>query len=99
MVYRIRYMIKIKILRFIALVAAICAIQLTFPALAAEPAQSAINGADTVWVLISAALVMLMTPAVGLFYGGMVRKKNVLSIITQSFIVLALISIQWILLG
>ncbi|MBZ0176116.1 MAG: hypothetical protein OIN84_15465 [Candidatus Methanoperedens sp.] len=42
------------------------------------------NGADTVWVLISAALVMLMTPAVGLFYGGMVRKKNVLSIITQS---------------
>ncbi|MCZ7401535.1 MAG: ammonium transporter [Candidatus Methanoperedens sp.] len=58
-----------------------------------------INGADTVWVLISAALVMLMTPAVGLFYGGMVRKKNVLAIITQSFIVLALISIQWILFG
>jgi len=42
---------------------------------------------------------MLMTPAVGLFYGGMVRRKNVLSMITQSFIVLALISIQWILLG
>ncbi|MCE8423202.1 MAG: ammonium transporter [Candidatus Methanoperedens sp.] len=57
------------------------------------------SGADTVWVLICAALVMLMTPAVGLFYGGMVRQKNVLSIITQSFIVLALISIQWILWG
>ncbi|HEY6586380.1 MAG TPA: hypothetical protein VIY97_04330, partial [Candidatus Methanoperedens sp.] len=71
----------------------------SIPALAAESIDSAINGADTVWVLISAALVMLMTPAVGLFYGGMVRKKNVLSIITQSFIVLALISIQWILLG
>jgi len=42
---------------------------------------------------------MLMTPAVGLFYGGMVRQKNVLSMITQSFIVLALISIQWILWG
>ncbi|WP_303740877.1 hypothetical protein [Candidatus Methanoperedens sp. BLZ2] len=56
----------------------------SIPALAAESIDSAINGADTVWVLISAALVMLMTPAVGLFYGGMVRKKNVLSIITQS---------------
>ena len=70
-------MSKIKKL-FLALVATVCAIQLTFPALAAQPAQSAINGADTVWVLISAALVMLMTPAVGLFYGGMVRKKNVI---------------------
>ncbi len=69
------------------------------PVLGAQPGENTINGADTVWVLISAALVMLMTPAVGLFYGGMVRKKNVLAIITQSFIVLALISIQWILFG
>ncbi len=69
------------------------------PSLALATDKNTINGADTVWVLISAALVMLMTPAVGLFYGGMVRKKNVLSIITQSFIVLALISIQWILWG
>jgi len=90
---------EIKILRFIALIATILAILLPLPVLAAESGETAINGADTVWVLISAALVMLMTPAVGLFYGGMVRKKNVLSIITQSFIVLALISIQWILWG
>lgn len=90
---------EIKILRFIALIATILAIMLPLPVLAAESGETAINGADTVWVLISAALVMLMTPAVGLFYGGMVRKKNVLSIITQSFIVLALISIQWILWG
>ena len=69
------------------------------PVVGAQPGENVINGADTVWVLISAALVMLMTPAVGLFYGGMVRKKNVLAIITQSFIVLALISIQWILFG
>ncbi len=68
------------------------------PALASEETSS-ISGADTVWVLISAALVMLMTPAVGLFYGGMVRKKNVLAIIMQSFVVLSLISIQWILWG
>src|SRR5659263_48430 len=69
------------------------------PVFGAGSLDNAINGADTVWVLICAALVMLMTPAVGLFYGGMVRQKNVLSMITQSFIVLALVSIQWILWG
>lgn len=88
----------IRTLKFIFYIA-IFAVVFTVPCLAAETGENAINGADTVWVLISAALVMLMTPAVGLFYGGMVRKKNVLSIITQSFIVLALISIQWILWG
>src|SRR5919202_5310384 len=61
--------------------------------------MDAINGADTAWVLISAALVMLMTPALGLFYGGMVREKNVLSTIMHSFFMLALISVQWILWG
>lgn len=93
------YMRRIRTLKFIFYVAAVFAVIFTLPAFAAESGENAINGADTVWVLISAALVMLMTPAVGLFYGGMVRKKNVLSIITQSFIVLALISIQWILFG
>jgi Amt family ammonium transporter len=58
-----------------------------------------INGADTAWVLISAALVMLMTPALGLFYGGLVRQKNVLSTIMHSFFMLALISVQWVLWG
>jgi Amt family ammonium transporter len=61
--------------------------------------MDAINGADTAWVLISAALVMLMTPALGLFYGGMVRGKNVLSTIMHSFFILALISVQWVLWG
>lgn len=58
-----------------------------------------INGADTVWVLVSAAMVMLMTPALGLFYGGLVRRKNVLSTMMHSFFMLALISVQWVLLG
>ena len=58
-----------------------------------------IDSGDTAWVLLSAALVMLMTPALGFFYGGMVRKKNTLSIITQCFVVLALISVQWVILG
>jgi len=57
------------------------------------------NAADTVFVLMSAALVMLMTPALGLFYGGMVRKKNVLGTIMHSFIILALISMEWVLWG
>jgi Amt family ammonium transporter len=61
--------------------------------------MDAINGADTAWVLISTALVMLMTPALGLFYGVMVRGKNVLSTIMHSFFILALISVQWVLWG
>ena len=59
-----------------------------------------INSGDTAWVLISAALVMLMTiPGLAFFYGGLVRRKNVLATIMQSFFVLCLISIQWILFG
>ena len=61
--------------------------------------MDAINGADTAWVLLSTALVMLMTPALGLFYGGMVRQKNVLSTLMHSFFMLALISVQWVLFG
>lgn len=61
--------------------------------------MDAINGADTVWVLTSAALVMLMTPGLALFYGGLVREKNVLSTIMHSFFILALISVQWMLWG
>lgn len=57
------------------------------------------NTGDTAWVLISAALVMLMTPALAFFYGGMVRKKNLLSTIMFSISIMALISIQWVLYG
>src|SRR3970040_2920050 len=72
-------------------------LMLSAPALAAE--ASKIDTGDTAWVLVSAALVMLMVPAVGLFYGGMVRKKNALSTIMFSFAILALISVQWVLFG
>lgn len=58
-----------------------------------------INPGDTAWILFSAALVMLMTPALGFFYGGLVRRKNVLATIMHSFFVLALISVQWVLWG
>lgn len=58
-----------------------------------------INPADTAWLLISTALVMLMTPGLALFYGGMVRTKNVLNTIMQSFIMLVVISLIWVLWG
>ena len=58
-----------------------------------------INSGDTAFVLISAALVMLMTPALAFFYGGIVRRKNVLGILMQCMAILALVSIQWVLFG
>jgi Amt family ammonium transporter len=57
------------------------------------------NTGDTAWLLVSAALVMLMTPGLALFYGGMVRAKNVLGTIMQSFIVIGLVSVEWALVG
>ena len=58
-----------------------------------------INAGDTAWILIATALVMMMTPALAFFYGGMVRKKNLLSTINLSFITIGLISLQWVLIG
>ncbi len=57
------------------------------------------NAGDTAWLLASAALVMLMTPGLALFYGGLVRGKNVMSTLMHSFFLLALISVQWVLWG
>ena len=58
-----------------------------------------INSGDTAWVLTSTALVMLMTPGLALFYGGLVRRKNVLSTIMHSVFILALVSVTWVLFG
>ena len=68
-------------------------------ALAADGGAAQIDTGDTAWVLISAALVFIMTPGLGFFYGGMVRDKNVLTTIMQSFFIVAMISVEWILLG
>ncbi len=57
------------------------------------------NAGDTTFVLMSAALVMLMTPGLALFYGGMVRNKNVLGTIMHSFIILAIVTLEWVLWG
>ena len=63
------------------------------------PDVPAISSGDTAWVLISAALVMLMTPGLALFYGGLARSKNVLATIMQSFFMLGVISIQFAVIG
>ncbi len=57
------------------------------------------NTADIAWILIAAALVLLMTPGLAYFYGGMVRKKNVISTMLQSFIATGLISVLWVVVG
>jgi len=63
------------------------------------PAAHKVDTGDTAWILVSSALVMLMTPGLAMFYGGMVRSKNVLGTIMHSFIAVALVSLQWILFG
>src|SRR5499426_3214269 len=70
------------------------------PAAAPAPAPPKLDTGDTAWVLTSSALVLLMTaPGLALFYGGMVRQKNALGTLMHSFIIMALISIQWVLWG
>src|SRR5207245_382405 len=59
----------------------------------------AINTGDTAWMLVSTALVMLMTPGLALFYGGMVQRKNVLSTFMHSFFALGIITVQWAVYG
>ena len=76
----------------------ICSFFLTAPDVFAQEAGK-VDAGDTAFVLLSAALVMLMTPGLALFYGGMVRRKNVLGTIMQSFVTIAIVSIQWILFG
>ncbi|MBP9855601.1 MAG: ammonium transporter [Candidatus Omnitrophica bacterium] len=58
-----------------------------------------INSGDTAWVLVSTALVMLMTPGLAFFYGGLVRRKNILGILMQCMVALCVISLQWYLFG
>jgi len=90
--------------RFLRTFTLFATFMMTIPALAwaddAAQAAATIDTGDTSWVLISAAMVMLMTlPGLALFYGGLARKKNVLSTIMYSFFAMVLISLQWSLWG
>ena len=61
--------------------------------------DSQINSGDTAWLLVSTALVLIMTPGLAFFYGGMVSKKNVLSTMMQSFVCMGVITIIWVIFG
>jgi Amt family ammonium transporter len=69
------------------------------PAIALGADGSAIDTGDTAWMLMSTALVMVMLPGLALFYGGLVRRKNVLSTIMHSFFGLAMVSVVWVVVG
>ena len=76
------------------------ALLLSLPSLGgAQEAAPVLNAADTTWMLISTALVLFMTPGLALFYGGMVRKKNVLGTMMHSFFAMALIPVLWMVAG
>ncbi len=74
-------------------------LSLFYPNLPAAVNTSPINTADTAWMLTATALVLIMTPGLAFFYGGMVSKKNVLSTMLQSFISMAVISVVWVVIG
>ena len=79
---------------------ALAAAALLLPAGAwAQATEAHADTGDTAWMLISAALVLLMTPGLALFYGGMVRRKNVLATLMYSHFALALVTVQWVLFG
>jgi Amt family ammonium transporter len=83
-----------------AAVVAAPAVAATNAPAATPPTAKDVNSGDNAWVLISTALVLLMTiPALAFFYGGLVRRKNVLSVLMQCFILACVISLQWVLFG
>ncbi len=68
-------------------------------ALLAQTSAPAIDAGSTAWMLASSAMVLLMVPGLALFYGGMVRRKNILSTMMHSFAAMAVIGVQWVLIG
>ncbi len=58
-----------------------------------------LNTGDTAWVLVAAALVLFMTPGLALFYGGMVRAKNVLAMLMQNFFAMGIVTMIWVVFG
>ena len=81
-----------------------CALSALAAGLAASPALAAdaapkIDSGNTAWLLLSAALVMLMTPGLAFFYGGMVHRKNVVSTLLQNYVALAIVGLAWVVIG
>jgi Amt family ammonium transporter len=84
---------------FIGILLLIAAASFAQGTAAPAPAPPKIDTGDTAWLLASSALVLLMTPGLALFYGGMVRSKNVLNVLMQSFIAMCLVTVLWVVVG
>jgi Amt family ammonium transporter len=91
-----RVQLAVKPVLVLGAVVALC---LLFPSLPVRISGAAYNAADTAWMLTATALVLIMTPGLAFFYGGMVNKKNVLSTMLQSFICMVVITMLWVMVG
>ncbi|RYY66441.1 MAG: ammonium transporter [Chitinophagaceae bacterium] len=78
---------------------AVVALCFVFPSIPSGPSKAAFSAADTAWMLTATALVLIMTPGLAFFYGGMVNKRNVLSTMLQSFICMVVITLLWVAVG
>jgi Amt family ammonium transporter len=83
----------------LALLGAVCLFGALAPIPETNPGSAPINGADTAWMLTASALVLLMTPGLSFFYGGMVDRKNVVSTMLQSFVAMGVVSVLWVVVG
>src|SRR6202163_3809249 len=94
-----RCILSARIVSTLALTTALTSAQ-AIPKAVDDRITAAQSAADNAWMLVSAALVLLMTgPGLALFYGGLVRQKNTLAIMMQSFVLMALITVMWALVG
>lgn len=86
-------------MKYLWILAVTSFLALATPALAAEASAPVVDSGNTAWLLLSSALVMLMTPGLAFFYAGMVHRKNVVSTLLQNYIALALVGIIWVVIG
>lgn len=89
---------KLSIIPFFALIL-IALLALVFDASPSKLHTSNLNNSDIAWMLVASAMVLIMTPGLALFYGGMVNAKNLISTMLQSFICMGIISVLWIVVG
>src|SRR6185436_15498288 len=88
-----------KSILLLALLIGVSILALFVPAVPGGIITEGINSGDTAWMLAAAALVLLMTPGLAYFYGGMIDTKNIISTMLQSFIAMGVISVVWIVVG
>ena len=94
-----RWVISFVVISIVAIAALFWPEQTSLPLPGTFLGEDSIVGADVAWILASSGLVLLMTPGLSFFYGGMVGKKNMISTMLQSFIALGVISILWVVVG